>query len=577
MSDTAEGTDVTGPSTPRYNAHPRYAPVDGEVDVGLEVAVQGIGAGTILAVDGPQVLPWREMVDQLCALFGQRGLPVSRFDVRDRLLPWKNITEQTSSEELLNDPDFVALPTGTLADLFDVLPVIERPRDGVALVYGPGAALVEHEVLWYADLPKRYAEAAITQGTAGNLGQPPQSGAGSTKRLFYLDWPLLDRHRDSIAPKIARWFDLQSMRRPTSIRGDVLRATAATLSTQPFRTRPTFNTTPWGGHWAQRELGMGANANNTALGYELIAPESGVLVGDSQADVEIPFQLIVSLRPRELLGPAVHGEFGTSFPIRFDYLDTLGGGPLSVHVHPQQDYMRKVFGWPYTQHETYYIMVGGRQQHVYLGLQDEVDLGSFETAARRADDDGRHFDIEQFVQLFEATPHQLFLIPAGTPHGSGRGNVVLEVSATPYLYSLRFYDWLRSDAEGTQRPVHVAHAFANLNTARRGAAVARDLVPEPETLRSGSGWREEVLGRQPDMFFDVRRLVIDETSMLPDDTRGRFHVLNVVEGSGVDVTTHDGDNHRIAYAETVIIPAAVGAYTLQPIRSRALVVKAVVR
>ena len=68
------------------------------------------------------------------------------------------------------------------------------------------------------------------------------------------------------------------------------------------------------------------------------------------------------------------------------------------------------------------------------------------------------FDITDFVQTFPATPHQLFLIPAGTPHGSGEGNVVLEVSATPYLYSLRFYDWLRRDGNG-QRPVHVEHAF----------------------------------------------------------------------------------------------------------------------
>jgi len=47
-------------------------------------------------------------------------------------------------------------------------------------------------------------------------------------------------------------------------------------------------------------------------------------------------------------------------------------------------------------------------------------------------------DIEQYVPKFAATPHQLFLIPGGTPHGSGEGNVVLEISATPYLYSLRF-------------------------------------------------------------------------------------------------------------------------------------------
>ena len=111
----------------------------------------------------------------------------------------------------------------------------------------------------------------------------------------------------------------------------------AELAARPFRTRPTFNTASWGGHWAQERFGFNPEAPNTALGYELIAPESGILVGNSDgARVEIPLQALVTLHPAE-------------------------------------------------------------------------------------------------------------------------------ISATPYLYSLRFYDWLRKDRAGRQRPVHVGHAFENLD------------------------------------------------------------------------------------------------------------------
>lgn len=560
-----------------YEAKPRYPTVGGGVDVGLAVAVEEVHAGTIIALDGPEILGWEEIVEQVCELLRRRDLLVNRVEMRSYLRSWKRIVDQTSQPVLLDDPDFEMLPTGTLVDLFDQLPTFERLTGGIILVHGPGAALLEHDVLWYFDLPKRYAEAAVKDGSGTNLGQPRGTGSGSTKRLFYVDWPLLDRHRDAIAARIDRWFDVQSTDRTTSIRGQVLLATTTALTRHPFRTRPTFNTTPWGGHWAQRELGINTNARNTALGYELIAPESGVLVGGPDADVEIPFQLIVSLCPSGLLGEVVHARFGTSFPIRFDYLDTLGGGPLSVHVHPQHDYMQRVFGWPYTQHETYYMMVGGPQQRVYLGLRDETEIGRFQAAARTAADAAEPYDVEQFIQLFEATPHQLFLIPAGTPHASGQGNVVLEVSSTPYLYSLRFYDWLRTDASGSPRPVHVSHAFANLDQSRRGAAVARDLVPAPITMRAGTGWREELLGHEPEMFFDVRRLVLDGAYDLPEDTSGRFHVLNVVEGHGVTLTTHDGYHHWVAYAETIVVPAAVGPYTVRAAPGGARVVKAIVR
>jgi mannose-6-phosphate isomerase class I len=156
--------------------------------------------------------------------------------------------------------------------------------------------------------------------------------------------------------------------------------------------------------------------------------------------------------------------------------------------------------------------------------------------------------------------------------------VVLEVSATPYLYSLRFYDWLRRDAEGRQRPVHVTHAFENLDTERTGAAVRFELVQSPRVLREGDGWREELLGSLPEMFFQVRRLVMNPGRAIEDDTAGRFHVINVVDGEGVEIEPISGVAHVLTYAETLVIPAGVGTYRMQNLgASRVRVVKSLVR
>jgi mannose-6-phosphate isomerase class I len=556
--------DVT-PERWRYEPLPSYPAVAGAVDRGFDVAVGALLAGpAVLAVDGPHVLDWATLVAGIRRAAARLGTPVETRDVRDDFAPWSTVRARTSSAVLRDDPDFETIPDSDLSVCFDAIPAVTRPLRGLLVVFGPGAALLEHDVLWYADLPKRFAEAAVTAATVTNLGQREGDGSPSTKRLFYVDWPLLDRHRDRIAGEIARWIDTQDdADNPTSLDGACLRRTLESLAEQPLRTRPTFNTTSWGGHWGQRALGMNPDARNTALGYELIAPESGLLIGGAQDRVEVPFQLLVGRHPREVMGEEVTTTFGTSFPVRFDYLDTVDGGNLSVHCHPQERYMRDVFGWPYTQHETYYLMVAGEERRVFLGLRDDVDVDLFEKEAQEADRNATPFDIERHVQVFPAEPHQLFLIPAGTPHGSGEGNVVLEVSATPYLYSLRFYDWLRRDADDRQRPVHVDHAFDNLDRTRRGEAVGEQLLPQPRTLRDGPGWREELLGALPEMFFEVRRLVLDAASEAPDDTAGRFHVLNVVEGSGVTIETADGYRHPLAYAESLLVPAAVGRYTLR--------------
>ncbi|MGW6278623.1 class I mannose-6-phosphate isomerase [Kribbella sp. NPDC055071] len=548
-----------------YDPLPHYPPVAGVVRLGWAAAVATLPAGTrVLAIDGPAVLDWDHVAKAVAAELADRG-PVDVVDLRAAGLPWEQVEQRTRSATLADDPDFEAIASGTLADLLDHAALRGDPvTAGVRVLIGPGAAAAgDPDIVWWADLPKRFAEAAVVAGTGRNLlapaGQKP-----TTKRLFYVDWPLLDRHRDALVGRFDLWLDTRHVENPTWLDGLTLRATCAALARRPHRTRPTFNTTPWGGQWGRRELGHNPDAENSALGYELIAPESGVLVGETpEVSVEVPFQLVVALAPVDVLGAEVHDRFGTSFPIRFDYLDTVDGGNLSVHCHPQPTYMREVFGWPYTQHETYYLMVGSEEQTVFLGLREGASVEEFQQAARRANNDAVEFDIKQFVQTFPATPHQLFLIPGGTPHGSGRGNVVLEVSATPYLYSLRFYDWLRRDSADRQRPVHVDHAFRNLDPDRAGAAVAEQLVQSPRRIAGGDGWHEELIGALPEMFFEVRRLQVDPGATAEQDTEGRFHVLNVVDGERVILLTDNGDEHQLGYAETIVVPASVGRYTVR--------------
>jgi mannose-6-phosphate isomerase class I len=560
-----------------YDPNPCYPPVGGAVRQGWEAVAATLPAGDlIVAIDGPVIVDWDGALDELTACLDASGRQHQVLKLDEHFAPWDRIVALTSTPELAHDNHFERLASVSIREFFDGLSEVQPKAGETIVIAGPGAALVSHDVLWYVDLPKRYAEATVRRGEGRNLGQLLE-GSATSRRLFFIDWTVLDRHREEIGPQIDLWIDMQDPSQPTSLDGATLRRTADGLATRPFRTRPTFNTTPWGGQWARRELGLGQEAPNSAIGYELIAPESGVLIGDSDGlRVEVPFQLLVGLHPVEILGAAVQATFGTSFPIRFDYIDTVDGGNLSIHIHPQLDYMRKVFGWPYAQHESYYVVIGGEGRRIFLGLRGDVDLRAFEHAARTAVDQGEPFDVHDYVQTFPAEQHRLFFIPAGTPHGSGEGNVVLEVSTTPYLYSLRFYDWLRRDTDGTQRPVHVDHAFANLNRARQGEAVVNDLIQVPRTIRSGEGWREESIGRLPEVFYEVRRLVLETHVPVDCETDGRFQVLNVVGGDGVTIETTAGA-HRLNYAETIVLPAAVGDYALRALGKDAVrIVKALI-
>ena len=66
-----------------------------------------------------------------------------------------------------------------------------------------------------------------------------------------------------------------------------------------------------------------------------------------------------------------------------------------------------------------------------------------------------------------ARKHDHFLIPAGTIHCSGRDGVVLEISATPYIFTFKLWDWGRTGLDGRPRPIHLDHGLQNIDWSRR--------------------------------------------------------------------------------------------------------------
>jgi hypothetical protein len=165
-----------------YQPDPSYPVVGGEVATGYEGLAMEVER-SVIALDGPAALPWERFVERLVQAARLRCLVV---DVRRFFAPWDEIERRTARATVAGDPAFGRVFDGALADLFDELPRPPAPDDGeVVLLFGPGSALLAHDVLWYADVPKRLALAAVRAGAAANLG----AMRGSEQRLLFVDWP----------------------------------------------------------------------------------------------------------------------------------------------------------------------------------------------------------------------------------------------------------------------------------------------------------------------------------------------------------------------------------------------------
>ena len=122
---------------------------------------------------------------------------------------------------------------------------LSTAEDDLTLVLGPGSALVDHDFLWYADLPKRLSLDAVRRGLAGNLGQPPGE-AGSEQRLLFVDWPVLDRHKHALAPHLDGYVDLTDPDSPRSLDGEALRRSLARARRCAVQNSPDVPARPMG-------------------------------------------------------------------------------------------------------------------------------------------------------------------------------------------------------------------------------------------------------------------------------------------------------------------------------------------
>ncbi|HEY6369581.1 MAG TPA: mannose-6-phosphate isomerase, partial [Candidatus Sulfotelmatobacter sp.] len=107
--------------------------------------------------------------------------------------------------------------------------------------------------------------------------------------------------------------------------------------------------------------------------------------------------------------------------------------------------------------------------------------------------EGRAFEIGDYINAWPSKKHDIFLIPNGTVHCSGSSNLVLEVSATPYIYTFKIYDYLRPNLNGQLRQLYIDCAERNACPERTASWVRANLIPRPKLLNQGSDWQEYVV------------------------------------------------------------------------------------
>ena len=556
-----------------YNTKPSFEVRNGVIESGFDslfnkiIDAHEIGCNVFL-FEGYNGVDWDRIRTNMENIAVEQGYKIDWLDIKHCLLTSDNIESKIQKFLGGDDPLWgTHFPLG-LEAFMDAEKIASarknaaisknknKSNNNLFVIYGCGASTVDFfDYIIYFDIPKdKIQEIARNKGLL-NIGSSENNGFGYFyKRSYFIDWPAQNRKKRDLIQNLDLLVDCQDMSNPTMINGNEFRNTLHYLSEIPFRVRPWFYPGPWGGKFMQGHMGLDKEQPNFAWSFEMIAPENGVTIKSNDTILEFSFDFIMYLENKRMMGERAARRFQYEWPIRMDYLDTINGGNLSTQCHPRPNFMIENFGETYTQDETYYISVAKENAKVFVGMREGVQKEKFKQALLQSEKEGKEIDIDSFVHSINVKPHDLIIIPNGTVHCSGEGNLVLEISATPYIFTFKIYDYLRKDLNGNLRKLNIERAFENIRDDRTGDFINSNYLPEPKLINKGANWEDYELYNRDESFYNINRLEFYSECFLKTEDRGLL--INLVEGKTVEISSSNGYVTTLNLYETMIVPAA---------------------
>lgn len=233
----------------------------------------------------------------------------------------------------------------------------------------------------------------------------------------------------------------------------------------PLIFKPIYKERVWGGQKLATLLGRSI-PDNTPIGesWDIVDREEDQSVVTQGVHKGKTLKQLLESHGADIMGPSYKPK--APFPILVKWLDCKD--TLSVQVHPPQALANELNGEAKT--ENWYILESEPLAQLYLGLTPNTQLSDFISAIE-------HNRLEPLLGKIPTQAGDSYLIPSGTLHAIGGGNLILEIqqnSDTTY----RVYDWNRDGLDGTPRKLHIENSIKSL--------VINDIAQSPTRIKEAS-------------------------------------------------------------------------------------------
>ena len=440
---------------------------------------------------------------------------------------------------------------------------------GNTLIIGIGASNISHgNILILADMTiwevqMRYRNEHISNFTADDSNEDPIK---KYKRGYFVEWRLGNRQKQELYGCMDYYLDSVQHNDPKMITRNAFESGLIQMLHQPFRTVPFFDEGLWGGQWLKEVCDVEDKSKiNYAWSYNLLFQENEVNLTFGDIPINISGYSVMQRFPKQLIGEKGFSRFGNEYPIRYDFLDTMEGGNLSLQVHPNTQYMQQNFGFTFTQDESYYFLdCAPEGSYMYLGLKTGVKREEMEDALVQAQNGGMPFDADRYTNKITIKKHDHCSIPAGTVHCSGKDAMVLEISSSPCIFTFKLWDWGRIGLDGKPRPINIKRGMENIQWDKQTDWIMNTCANKPTVIEKDQYHTEERTGLNYLEYLETRRIWM--TSKTWYNTDNETNALCLVQGieALIESPHHEFEPFIMHFAESICIPATIRNYTISP-------------
>ena len=301
--------------------------------------------------------------------------------------------------------------------------------------------------------------------------------------------------------------------------------------------------------WIMSTITARGNGRPENEGLSLIKTDDGTL----------PLKTIINSNLELFLGKQLANKYGTT-GVLIKMLDSLER--LTVQVHPDKEYAKKVFNSEFGKTESWYVLntreIDGEKPVVYMGFKKHVTKEIWKIHFENQDIQG----LLDCLHKIEVKPGDAFMIYGGVPHAIGSGCFLLEVQE-PTDYTMRVEKTTPNGLKIVPELIHQGVGEEKMlecfhyNTYTLDEALQQWKI-QPKVIDSSNEFTLRTLfNKKHTNCFGLSELLLDGSHTVKGN--GSFYVAVIYSGDGT--MKCNGQEFEYSQGDEIFISAAISEIT----------------